>query len=386
MTVRPPERHATSREPTIFLAAGEPSGDMHGAALVKALLARWPGARLLGLGGARMAAEGVELLADPSDLSVMGFAEVLSRLPFFLRLRRRIFRVLEREAVDLVVPIDYPGFNLRLARHARAQGIPVLYYIAPQVWAWHASRATALARYANRVAVILPFEEPFLRAAGADAEFVGHPLLDSSSPRESREAWAERWGLDSERPILALFPGSRKQEVERHLDLFASTAAAVQRTEPAVQPVIGVAADLSPALFAETDLPLIPSESGVLHHADAALVKSGTTTLEAALAGVPFVVAYRMNPFSYWLARRLVRVPHIALANLVADARIVPEFVQGDASPEALSGAVLPLLHRDTPERQRMLDDLRRVRERLAKGGAAERVAAVAGELLAGTG
>ena len=384
--MRPPERRGGSREPTIFLSAGEPSGDVHGAALVKALLARWPGARLLGLGGARMAAEGVELLADPSDLSVMGFAEVLSRLPFFLRLRRRIFRLLERERVDLVIPIDYPGFNLRLARHARAQGIPVLYYIAPQVWAWHASRATALARHANRVAVILPFEEPFLREAGADAEYVGHPLLDGSSPRESREAWAERWGLDPERPILALFPGSRKQEVERHLELFAAAAAELQTRLPALLPVIGVAADLPPALFAATKLPRIPSESGVLDHADAALVKSGTTTLEAALAGTPFVVAYRMNPASYWLARRLVRVPHIALANLVADARIVPEFVQGDATPEALSRALLPLLERGTPERQQMLHGLSRVQERLGKGGAAERVAAVAGELLADTG
>lgn len=378
-----PARHSSNRSPTIFISAGEPSGDLHGAAVVRALHTRFPEARILGLGGSRMAAEGVELLADVSELAVMGFAEVAARLPFFLRLRRRVFRTLSEEGVDLVIPIDYPGFNLRLARRARANGVPVLYYIAPQVWAWHASRAQNLARDAARIAVILPFEEEFLRDAGARAEFVGHPLLDAESPSESRTAWAKRFGLDPDRPVLAVFPGSRTQEISRHLELFSATAERVTRALPHVQPVIGLAPDLDRTAFRETPWPLVDSTSGLLYHADAALVKSGTTTLEAALAGTPFVVAYRMNRLSYQVARRLVRVPHIALANLVGGRRIAPEFIQDEATPKALCHALLPLLDPGSAERQRMVEELRDVRRRLERGGAAERVAAIAGELLA---
>lgn len=371
-----------ARRPTVFLSAGEPSGDLHGAGLARALRARIPGVRLIGLGGDRMAAEGVELLAEVSELAVMGFVEVLSRLPYFLRLRRRVFDALEREEVDLVVPIDYPGFNLRLAAHARAGGRKVLFYIAPQVWAWHASRAKLLARDADRVAVILPFEEEFLRGAGAAAEFVGHPLLDLPEPDRPHAEWAAEHGLDPERPVLALFPGSRAQEIGRHLALFSEAADRIVAVRPDVQPVIGASPDLPASAYAASAWPRIPSTSGLLRHATAALVKSGTTTLETALAGTPMVVAYRMSPLSYPLARRLVKVPHIALANLVAEERVAPEFVQDAATPEALSAALLPLLDRRSEERARMVSGLARVRERLGGAGAAARVAGIAAELL----
>jgi lipid-A-disaccharide synthase len=361
---------------------GEPSGDLHGAALARALRRRIPGVRLIGLGGARMAAEGVELMAGLDELSVMGFAEVLSRLPYFLRLRRRVFDALEREGVDLVIPVDYPGFNLRLARHAKASGIPVLYYIAPQVWAWHASRAQDLARDADEVAVILPFEEEFLRAAGANAQFVGHPLLDVEPPASTHEEWLSGIGLDPTRPVLALFPGSRAQEVHRHLELFDATAREVVRRNPEVQPVIGAASDLDRGLFAGAGWPLADDPRALLHHATAALVKSGTTTLEAALAGTPFVVVYRMNPLSYFVARRLVKVPHIALANLVADERLAPELIQDAARPDALADELLPLLETGSAPRGAMLEGFERIRERLGGGGAAERVAESAAELL----
>ncbi len=371
-----------SVHPTIFLSVGEPSGDIHGAGLIRALRARWPDARFVGLGGSRMAAEGMELLADASELAVIGIAEVLQRLPFFLALRRRVFAALERERIDLLIPIDYPGFNLRLACRARRQGIPVLYYIAPQVWAWHASRARVLARNADQVAVILPFEEEFLRRAGAQARFVGHPLLDLPAAVGSREEWAARWGLAPERPILALLPGSRLQELDRHLSLFSETARRVTAARPDVQPAIGVASDLDRALYAGAPWPLVESASGLLSHADAALVKSGTATLEAALAGTPLVVAYRMHPFSYQLARRLVRVPHISLANLVVGRRMVPEFVQDAATPEALGAVLLPLLEYGSTERRCMVEALRGVRSALGVTGVAERVAEMAGRLL----
>ncbi|HEX2189503.1 MAG TPA: lipid-A-disaccharide synthase [Longimicrobiaceae bacterium] len=374
----------TASGPTIFIAAGEPSGDLHGAGLARALRARFPDARLLGLGGSRMAAEGVELLAGVEELAVMGFVEVLRHLPFFVELRRRVFAALESEGVDLVVPIDYPGFNLRLAKHARGRGIPVLYYVSPQVWAWHAERTRDMARDADVVAVVLPFEERFLRDRGVNAVFVGHPLLDLPPSGESRAEWAASAGLDADRPVLALFPGSRPQELRRHLALFSGAAARVVARDPAVQPVVGVPGDMDRAAYAGTRWPLVPGASGLLEHADAALVKSGTTTLETALAGTPGVVAYRMNPLSYAMAKRLVKVPHIALANLIAEERVFPEFVQERATPETLAAAVLPLLDPRSDERRAMVAKLADIRGRLegGEGGAAVRTAALAAELL----
>jgi lipid-A-disaccharide synthase len=355
---------------------------MHGARLARALRRRIPGVRLIGLGGPHMAAEGVELLAGVDDLAVMGFVEVLGRLPFFFRLRRRVFEALARERVDLVVPVDYPGFNLRLARHARERGIRVLYYIAPQVWAWHASRARALATDADLVAVILPFEQEFLAGAGANARFVGHPLLDAAPPPGDRAAWCAREGLEPDRPVLALFPGSRSQEVERHLALLSATAREVVRLRPEVQPVVVASGSVAPERYAAAAWPLVGSPQEALRYGTAAIVKSGTTTLEAALAGIPFLVVYRMNPLTYQLARRLVRVPHIALANLIAGERVVPEFVQHEATVESLTAAVMPLLDEGSERRRQVVAGLGRVRAALGEAGAAERVAGAAAELL----
>ncbi|HEX7120459.1 MAG TPA: lipid-A-disaccharide synthase [Longimicrobiales bacterium] len=373
--------------PTILLSAGEPSGDLHGAAVARAILRRWPSARLFGLGGSRMAEEGVELLADVRELAVMGFAEVLGRVPYFVRLLRRLREEMAARGAELVLPIDYPGFNLRLTGAARASGIPVLYYIAPQVWAWHRSRIRRLAREADRLAVVLPFEEPLFREAGARVRFVGHPLLDDAPEVAGRESFCAEHGLDPARPILALFPGSRAQEVSRHLAIFVEAAEWIRRRRPEVQPVIATSAAVGAEAYAGAALPRTGESRALLAHARAALVKSGTTTLEAALAATPMVIAYRTSRLTYALARRLVRVDHIGLVNLVAGARLVPEFVQDAAEPAALAGAVLPLLDEDAPERRAMVDGLNRVRAALAPTdgrppGAAERVAVLAGELL----
>jgi lipid-A-disaccharide synthase len=379
----PPAAASGAGAPTIFISAGEESGDLHGAALARALRERFPAARLIGLGGARMRAEGVQTLAGLEELAVMGFVEVIKHLPFFVQLRKKVFAALASERVDLVIPIDYPGFNLRLARHARASGIPVLYYIAPQVWAWHKSRVRDLARDAHEVAVVLPFEEDFLRRGGVNAKFVGHPLLDRADPELPRDAWARGQGLDPERPILALFPGSRAQEVGRHLDLFSAAADLVVRRRPDAQPVIGVPGGIGRGVYAGARWPLVDSAGGLLQYATAAIAKSGTTTLEAGLALTPLVVVYRMNAASYALAKRVVKVPHIALANLIAEDRVAPEFVQDAATPEALADAVLPLLDAESEERKRMIAGFSRVRERLGGPGASRRVAELAAELLA---
>lgn len=373
--------------PTILLSAGEPSGDLHGAAVARELKRRWPSARMFGLGGPRMAEEGVELLADLRDLAVMGFAEVAGRLPFFFKLFRRLRDEMAARGADLVLPIDYPGFNLRLAGAARASGIPVLYYIAPQVWAWHRSRIRRLAEETDRLAVVLPFEEPIFREAGARVRFVGHPLLDAAPQVIGREEFCAAHGLDPERPMLALFPGSRAQEVARHLETFVEAAELLRRRRPELQPVIASSGAVAAHAYDRTLFPKTNDSRALLAHATAALVKSGTTTLEAALAGTPMVIAYRTSRLTYALAKRLVRVDHIGLVNLVAGERLVPEFIQDEATPAALADALDPLLDPGSPRRGSVVAGLERVRAALAPTdgrppGAAARVAELAEELL----
>ena len=376
----------TRSGPTILLAAGEPSGDVHGAAVARALRRRWPGSTLYGLGGPKMAEAGVELLADVRDLAVMGFVEVAGRLPYFFRLFRRVREEMRARATDLVLPIDYPGFNLRLARAAHDLSIPVLYYIAPQVWAWHVGRVRQLARYTDRLAVILPFEEEWFRDAGASAHYVGHPLLDREPVVVTRSEFFERLDVPTSAQILALFPGSRPQEIVRHLAVFEEAATIIRQKHAHVHPVIATVPTVPPSLYERSDLPRTDDFRALLAHARAALVKSGTTTLEAAIANVPMVVAYRAHPATFWLARRLVQVEHIALVNLIAGERLVPEFVQDAASPRALADALEPFLL-DGEARGRAIAGLERVRQKL--GGAsgrssnsAERVVDLAAELI----
>lgn len=392
--------------PTVFLSAGESSGDLHAARLAEELRARVPGVRLVGLGGSRMRARGVELLADLDTLAVMGLAEILRSLPSLLALRWRVWRFLAREEVDLVVPVDYPGFNLSLACRASDLGIPVLYYVAPQVWAWREGRSRKLARCADRVCVVLPFEEELLRAHGADARFVGHPLLDEAADGKlpvAANAEATPGGADTpeggpgatvsaeagaERPagatVLGLFPGSRRQEVERLLEPFRAAAGLLARDRPDLRVLVARAPDLPASAYPGEGPDLRPAEE-VLARADAALTKSGTVTLQLALAGVPMVVAYRMNPLTHRIARRLVEVDHIALVNLVAGRELVPELIQDEVAPRRLAEALAPLLETGEAERRRIREGLAGVRDRLGSPGCAGRVADHAMELMAGS-
>lgn len=368
--------------PTVLVLAGEPSGDAHAAAVVRALRLRLTGARWIGLGGPQLAAEGVELLAGLDDLAVMGIVEVLPRLRFFRALERRVRALIAGGGVDLVLAVDYPGFNLRAIRGARARGVPVLYYVAPKVWAWRAHRVRRLAEDTDRVAVILPFEEAPLRAAGVDARFVSHPLVDAEAPVEDRTAFARRAGIDPARTWLALLPGSRRQEVDRHLGPFVDAARRVVAARPDVQPVIARAPGIPASALAGAGLPTTTETRALLRGSLAGIVKSGTGTLEAALEGTAFVTAYRMHPFTWALARRLVRVPYAALPNLIANEAIVTELFQEDVDPERLAREVLPLLEHGTAERSRVIAGLTRVRDTLGQGGAADRVADMAAELL----
>ncbi len=372
---------------TVFVSAGEPSGDQHAGALIAALRTLAPGVAVEGVGGQHLAAAGARLMARIEDLTVIGFVEVVRKLPAHWRLLRSIRRRLAAGDVRLVILVDYPGFHLRVAEAAHRAGVPVLYYVAPQLWAWGERRVHRMARTVTRLAVILPFEEAFFSSRGVPATFVGHPLADRP-PAAPRAELRRQLGLDPGRPVLGLFPGSRAQEVARLWPAFLEAASLVRRQRPEVQAVVAATEGASypggsgaEGADAVTIVRGRPREC--FGAADAALCKSGTSTLEAAMAGTPLVVAYRMNPVSYLLARGLVRVRWIGMVNLVAGRPVAPELIQGAVRGEALARAVLPLLEPASAERQAQLEGLAVVRRRLGEPGAAMRAAELARALLA---
>lgn len=360
----------------ILILAGEASGDLHGAILAERLSARRPGVPLRGTGGARMREAGVTMLEEHEG--VVGFVEVLRHIPAHWRLLRRLKERFASGQVGLVICIDYPGFNMRVAAAARAAGVPVLYYITPQVWAWRRGRLRTMAEVITKAAVILPFEEAMLREAGVDATFVGHPLLDRALTMPSRADARRRLGLPVTGEVLALFPGSRAQEIRRHLADFVAVARELQSRRPGLRVVLSVAPTIE---FRDEEIPfpMVRSASfDVLRAADVALCKSGTTTLEAAVAGCPCAIVYRTSAVSYAIARRLVRIPHIGLLNIVAGRGVAPEFVQDAFQPVPVADALDPLFEPRSPARITMEAGLAEVREKLGTPGASARVAEMA--------
>ena len=374
-------RHRRDRVRDILFVAGEVSGDLHASGVARELVRRSVPYRLTGVGGDRMRDAGVALVEHNESLAVMGFVEPLKLLPRFYRLRRELHRRIASGRVALVILVDYAGFNLRVAELARAAGVPVLYYITPQVWASRAKRIEVLARTVTRAAVILPFEEPLLRARGIDATFVGHPLLDLARELPDRETSRASLGIGPGARLLALFPGSRPQEITRHLDLFVATAQLLQARDPALRVVVGAA----PHVTIPPDrcpYPMVHEASfALLRAADAALCKSGTTTLEAAIALCPLIVAYRTGRLEYAIARRIVTLPFIGLVNIVAGRIVAPEFVQDAVAPARMADTLAPLLDRSSAERAGMLVALGAVRDSLGSAGAAQRVADMALEI-----
>jgi lipid-A-disaccharide synthase len=327
-----------------------------------------------------MADAGANILWPMDRYTVIGFVEILAKIPAHMALLRAMARRFRSERYDLVVLIDYPGFHLRVAEAAKAAGLPVLYYVAPQLWAWRPERAKRFKRAVDRFAVIFPFEAPFFRGLGLEAEYVGHPLVEAGARLSRAEARAAL-GIAPDARVIGLFPGSRPQEIGRHWAPFRDAVRSLIATGHADQGVVaaiprGDYPDPGDLVLARTD------PSTVLAAVDAVIAKSGTTTLEAALTNTPMVVAYRVHRLTGWFARRVMRVNWISLVNLIAEAPVVEELVQDDVTAERLARAVRPLLDRGRSETQAQLAGLARVRELLGGAGAAERVAAMAGTLV----
>ena len=369
----------------ILFVAGEHSGDLHASNVARELVALGAEYRLRGVGGDLMHSAGVQIDEHIRGLAVLGLVEVLRHLPKHWGMLRDVRERLRSGSVALVVLVDYPGFNMRVAEAAAEAEVPVLYYIVPQVWAWGTKRLEKLSQWVRKAAVILPFEESLLREHGIDATFVGHPLLDRAVAAPDRMAARRQLGIAANARVLALFPGSRAQEIARHLDPFVESAMLLRKERPDLQVVVSAA----PHVVIDTrrcPFPIVREASfAILRAADAALCKSGTTTLEASVAGCPHVVAYRTHPITYAAARRLVKIPYIGLVNVVAGREVAREFIQDRLQPDQVARALRPLLDDGSAERARMLTDLEGVRRALGEPGAARRVAVMARALAEGS-
>jgi lipid-A-disaccharide synthase len=371
--------------PQILISAGEPSGEMYAARLAAALHRRTR-ARLFGLGGVHMRAAGCELLADCSQVSVVGISEVIRRLPEVWRIYRLLADEAARRRPALAILVDFPDFNLRLARRLHAQGTRVVYFISPQVWAWRPQRVQLIKRLVERVLCIFPFEEDFYRRAGIPVDYVGHPLVDTVEPRSTRAGFAAQFGFHSAQPIVGLLPGSRPSEVAHNLPVILDACRilwdrGVRQLALAVAPNIG---EKHFAHFARSDFPvtLVPHGAyDVLAHADCSIVSSGTATVEAALLDAPMVVVYRVSGATAFVARRLVRTPFFAMVNLIAGRPVVPELIQEDFTAEAVAREVARLLDSDAA-RAALRAGLADVRARLGAPGAIDRAAQIIAALI----
>jgi lipid-A-disaccharide synthase len=374
--------------PQILVVTGEASGDAHAAELVAALQARRPDFRFFGMGGSKLSARGVELLFDAREVSVMGITEVLPKIPRILQVMSGIAAAAAERRPACAILVDIPDFNLRLAAKLKALGVPVAYYVSPMIWAWRRGRVKTIRQRVDRMLCILPFEEEFYRDSGVDARYVGSPVVEQVPSPESTTTFRQRLGLSLDAPTLALLPGSRMSEIRRLLPTMVSAAKQLAAERPGLQIVVPVAptipreeitsrfegSGLSPRLV-DGRAPEVVGAS------DAAIVASGTAVLEAGLMQRPLVVVYRVSLITYLVGRLMLKVAHVALVNLLAGRRLVPELLQGDMTPERIAAEIRRVWDPGTP-REEMLRGLEEVRGRLGGPGAAERAAEAVLELL----
>ena len=363
-----------------MLSCGEPSGDLYAGALVAALRQREPDLEVFGLGGERFRAAGGELVADFHGLSVTGLTEALAVLPRSFRTLRLLTEAARTRRPDALVVIDYPDFNFRLMRAIKRLGVPVIYYISPQLWAWRAGRMKTMKQFVDRVLPIFPFEEALYRDAGMDVRFVGHPLIDLVAPVHSREQLLRRLNLEPAKPVMALLPGSRPNELERLAPVMAAAAPLIAEQVPDVQFIVARAPNLPDRLFESFGIPGVTLRivegrtDDVLQAADTVVTASGTATVQTALHRKPMVVLYKLSPLTYRLGKGLARVDMYAMVNLIAGQRIVQELIQDDCTAEAVAAEAVRIAT-DTGYREQMIVQLADVCRRLGGSGASERAA-----------
>jgi lipid-A-disaccharide synthase len=374
----------------ILLVAGEVSGDLHGSYLVEAIHRIDPEIQFFGVGGEGLKRAGMRLLLHSQSLSVVGITEVFVKVGSILKALRTLKRSLERERPDLVILIDFPDFNLRLARIAHRKGIPILYYISPQVWAWRPGRVKLIARLVKKMVVLFPFEVPLYEAAGVDVEWVGHPLLDIVKPSLSKEMAFQQFGLEPGRRTIGLLPGSRIHEIERLLPSLLGSAELLQKEIPDLQFVIPLAPGISRAtLSSQMGILSVPVKVvegftyDVMNLCELLIMASGTATLEGAILGKPMIILYKVSLPSSWVARAMIRVDHIGLVNLVAEKEIAPELLQKEVNPQRIVEEALRIL-RDPLLSRKITDAMGGVRQKLGEPGAAERAARIVTSLLHG--
>ena len=364
----------------ILISAGEASGDIHAAAVTAAIKKIDSSAEVFGMGGDALRNAGGEVLFDIKDHGVMGFVEVLKKLPDLFKLRDDFEKVMDERKPDCLITVDYPGFNMKLAKLAHDKGIPVVSYIAPSAWAWHKSRAKKVAKIVDKVACIFPFEYDVYKEAGAPVEFVGHPLVDIVKPKMSQEEAMAFAGKEEGKKLILLMPGSRLMEIEKMLPTLLGAAKLIKKQLPEVSFVMPRAGTIPISLLEEkikaSGLEVKITEGNnydLFSVADLALATSGTVTLEAALCGLGSVIVYKTNPVTYFIAKLVVNIPHIGLPNIVAAKTVLPELIQNDFTPANVAQEALALL--ESERNAKMKEDLAYVKERLGKPGAVGRVA-----------
>jgi lipid-A-disaccharide synthase len=371
-----------------MIVAGEASGDMYGAKVVEEAHRLDSSVRFFGIGGVHMRNAGVETLVDSKDMAVMGLFEVIAHFGVIARAFRLLKAILVKEKPDLLILIDYPGFNLRLAAVAKRAGVRVFYYITPQVWAWHSSRAKKIARLVDHAAVIFPFEVPFFEREGLPVTFVGHPLLEMVVPKMEKSAAQAMFGLNPAIRTVGLFPGSRKREIDSLLPVMLAAAGLLKKAFPELQFILPLASSVErhavEALIEESALAVKIVEGynyEVMQVCDAIIAASGTVTMEIALVGVPMVIIYKASPLTYAIGIRLLKVDHVGICNIVAGERVVPELLQDRAEPVGIAAEITAMLS-DAAHAADIRRKLLSVREKLGEPGAPARVAALALNLM----
>jgi lipid-A-disaccharide synthase len=359
----------------IMMSCGEPSGDLYAGALATEILRRQPEAEIFGFGGQRLASAGAQLIGDFQGISVTGLTEAIRVLPRSFAMLRRLTEAARERRPDVFVAIDFPDFNFRLMAALHRLGIPVVYYVSPQLWAWRAGRMQTMKRFVSKVLVIFPFEEELYRREGVPVEFVGHPLADLIRVKQPRAALLREHGLNATAPTVALLPGSRPNELRRIVPEMAASLPLIRARVPDVQFVVAAAPNLGDELFEPLGAPLVRNQTDdVLAASDVVITASGTATVQAAMHERPMVVVYRLSPLTYRLGKPFVRVDTYAMANLVAGKRIVPELIQECFTAERVAGETIRFLT-DQELHARTCDELRRVREKLGEPGASGRAA-----------